>query len=106
MIDKPDLTTVAGRVAYCRSIPEDLSARELDRIAGLHTGHTWAIESGGRENLERATAKKLADAFGTRVGWVLEGEGDAPTSEQVRAAVDAARARYATEHAATGTDGR
>jgi transcriptional regulator with XRE-family HTH domain len=94
-----DTKTLATRVAFARALAEDLSARELDRIAGLHQGHTWAIESGERDNIERDTARKLAAALGVTVGWLLENEGARPTSNEVCAAVRRARAS-ADEHKA------
>lgn len=82
----------------------DLTCAELDRLAGLHRGHTWAIEQQTRENPERGTVRGLAAVLGSSVGWLLEGEGEPPTRDEVRAAVESARAAHAPEPA-TGTEG-
>lgn len=91
-----ELTSLAERIKHCRGVPEKLSTRELDAIAGLHQGHTWAIESGERTNPEYDTVKKLSVALGARVGWLLEGEGRPPSASDVREAVRAARERHAS----------
>ncbi len=93
---EPLLTTLAERVAHARALAHTdecrLSNRELDRIAGLHHGHSRAIEDGKRTNPEYETTRKLAAALGARVGWLLEGEGAPPSAEDVRLAVARARA--------------
>ncbi len=68
-----------------------MACAELDRLAGLHRGHTWAIEQGSRENPEADTVRGLARVLGCHVGWLLEGEGAVPTAEAVRKAVEAAQ---------------
>lgn len=39
------------------------------------------------------TAESLALVFGCSVGWLVAGEGDAPTDEAIRAAIATARER-------------
>jgi len=85
------LTTFGARVRHLRQQVEGLACAELDRLAGLHRGHVWQIEHDSRENPERDTVRGLARALGCTVGWLLEGEGDAPTAEAIGAAVAEAR---------------
>ena len=84
--------SIAGRLAVARSLAKPaLPARELDRLAGLHQGHVWAIESGHRPNIETDTCIALAKVLGVSLDWLLTGEGDAPDADAVRAAVQTAR---------------
>lgn len=69
----------------------NLSARELDGLAGLGAGHVSMIEGGRRTNITADTAFALSRVLGCSVGFLLAGEGDAPDAESVRAAVDRAR---------------
>lgn len=70
-----------------------LSCRGLDSAAGLHFNHVAALER--LDNCQATTARKLAEALGCSVGWLLAGEGEAPSAEDVRAAVERARAAHA-----------
>lgn len=74
-----------------------LSCRGLDSAAGLHFNHVAALER--LDNCQATTARKLAEALGCSVGWLLAGEGEAPSADDVRAAVERAR------DAACATDG-
>ncbi len=56
-----------------------ISARELDRRAGLTQGHTSLIETGER-SIEAGTAAKLATALGVSLDWLVLGRGDGPES--------------------------
>jgi len=85
------LTSFGARVRHLRQQVEGLACAELDRLAGLHRGHVWQIESGSRENPERDTVRGLARVLGCTSGWLLEGEGDAPSADVVSAAVGEAR---------------
>lgn len=83
-------STFGARVAYLRALTagpgrEPLSCSQVDRIAGLHRGHVWQIEQGSAENPKADTVRKLAEALGCTVGWLLAGEGLAPSPEAVRA---------------------
>jgi transcriptional regulator with XRE-family HTH domain len=82
---------VAERLKWARELIDDLGQRELDRLSGLGMGHVSMIESGRRPNIEGATAVKLARVLGVSVDWLLTGEGDEPTTDQVRASVERAR---------------
>lgn len=82
----------------------ELSARELDRLAGLREGHTALIEAGTRPNVEAKTAARLAGVLGLDLNWFLTGVGREPSKRAVGVAVEASRASYAGGR--TGTDGR
>lgn len=85
--------TLGQRVAYARKLADKLSARELAGLAGLGSrGHVEGLESGRTDNPTRATIVALAHALGCSSGWLVDGEGDAPTEDAVRLAVEAARA--------------
>lgn len=75
----------------------DLSARELDRLAGTTPGHASLIESGVVSNVKLETAKGLARVLGVSLDWLVNGVGDPPSAESVQLAVDAARAAKAEE---------
>lgn len=82
------------RLAEIR-IRAGLSAKALDRLAGLGLGHTAIIERGDRPEVAIPTVQRLARALGSTVGWLANGEGKPPTDTQVAAAVKDARARLA-----------
>lgn len=63
------------------------------------------IETRRRGNPTADTSRALVSALGCTVGWLVAGEGEPPTDEEIRAAVAAARSRLATSAAATGTEG-
>jgi transcriptional regulator with XRE-family HTH domain len=73
----------------------ELSARELDRLAGIARGYTSMLESGERTNPAAWVVTNLADALGCTTDWLLRALGTEPTEEEVRAAVAAARERCA-----------
>lgn len=81
--------TFSGRLRALRELAE-LDTRELDRLAKRGEGHVSMIETGRRVNPELATVKALADVLGCSLGWLLAGEGEAPTAGEVKAAVNRA----------------
>lgn len=83
-----------------------ISARELDRLAGLREGHTWILEHRKDANPELKTLQALAGALGSSVGYLASEEGEPPTEEQVKAAVAQAKGEPAPDSPpATGTHG-
>lgn len=75
---------------------DDLSGRELDRLAGLTEGHVSLIEAGtaGTANgIKTRTASALASVLGVSLDWLIDGDGDDPSVEAVRASVSDARAK-------------
>ena len=95
-MSKRDPSPVGVRLNAARSLV-DVSARELDRLARTTEGHTSLIESGVVQNTTLETAGKLAGALGVTLDWLLNGSGDAPTTESVSAAVSIARLARADE---------
>ena len=99
----PD-STLAERLKWAReAVDEGLSAREVDRVAGLHHGHTWAIESGARTNIESATSLALARVFGVSLDWLLTGSGSVPIMSSVASAFERARSEQ-DRVSATGSE--
>lgn len=78
-----------------------ITARELDRLAGITAGHTSLIESGYVRNVSAETAARIARVLGASLDWLLLGRGRAPSERIVKAAIEAAR----TPDSSTGTDG-
>lgn len=68
----------------------DLSARELDRLAARAEGQCALLES-RKGGALTATVAAYCRALGCSVEWMATGQGDRPTAETVRAAVDRAR---------------
>jgi transcriptional regulator with XRE-family HTH domain len=92
------LSSFADRLGFAREL-SGMSARGLDRLAGLRAGHTALIEAGRRPNVETRTAEGLARALGLSLDWLVMGVGDMPRAE------DVARAVARAERKRTGTDG-
>lgn len=86
--------TLSDRLREARSF-SSLSARELDRLAGIGQGHSALIESGQRPNVEAKTATALARVLGVSLDWLLMGRGRPPSDAAIRAAVAEARKRSA-----------
>lgn len=88
-----------------------LSTREVDRLAGISEGHTWTLERDSSRNHETKTIDKIARVFGFSLDYLVRGEGDPPTEDRIREAVELARREYAAAHESaeppvpsTGTD--
>lgn len=64
-----------------------LSQAAVARGSGISEQAAAFFISGARLNPRIETARRLASFFGTTVGWLLAGEGDAPTAESVALAV-------------------
>ncbi len=79
-----------------------LSARELDRLAGLREGHSWLLEHNENPNPELRTIAAFCRVLGCTYGYLAAGEGKRPSRAAVIRAVEAARAAHGQ---ATGTDG-
>ncbi len=101
-MDSPeDLSTDLGRlralVAWGQTTPGELS-----RLCGLASpAHLGMVLRGDIKSLSTDTARKVAPVVGCTVGWLLAGEGDAPSADEVRAAVGAAQQRAAAPEAET-----
>jgi transcriptional regulator with XRE-family HTH domain len=84
------------RLASLRKRAE-LSAAALSDLAGLSPAHVAMIETGARPNLAASTALALARTLGTTFEHLVSGEGVEPTDAEVKAAVERARGRVASE---------
>lgn len=92
--------TVGERLEWVRSIV-GLPAREVDRLAGLTENHTRAIERKYGTRIQVDTIEKIASAIGVSPSWLSFGDGDVPTEEQVRTAVEEARKKNAAAEVRT-----
>lgn len=84
------METIGKRLEWVRGLV-GLSAREVDRLAGLTENHTRAIETKYDDRAQVSTVGKIAETLGVNASWLAYGEGDAPTKEAVQSAVDKAR---------------
>jgi transcriptional regulator with XRE-family HTH domain len=78
------MRTLSGRLKKARTAAK-ISARRLDKLAGLTPGHTTLIESGRRPNPTATTAAALARALDVSLEWLVSGRGAAPTSGHANA---------------------
>lgn len=83
------MDTVGTRLKWLRGAA-GLSAREVDRLAGLHSGHTWTIEHGTECRAQVNTLESIARALGIEPAWLVFGVGDAPDPASVSAVAKAA----------------
>jgi transcriptional regulator with XRE-family HTH domain len=101
---------VAERIKWARQRVPSLSAREVARLAQLQPSHVSLIESGAVANVRVDTLTALARVLGCSLDWLVNGIGDAPDDDAVRAAVALAaasrprRADESGEHAAVSDD--
>lgn len=86
------LDTVGARLRWLRD-SLGLSAREVDRLAGLHSGHTWVIERAEICRAQVNTLEAIANALRVDPAWLVFGAGSAPNIDLVRIALrEAAKA--------------
>lgn len=67
------------------------SAREVDRLAGRAPGQVALVIARQQRALRDDVVVAYARVLGCTVGWLVGGEGEAPTSEAVLAAVARAK---------------
>ena len=77
----------------------DISARELDRLAGKTPGHALLIESRPSADVLAGTLADYAQVFGVTLDWLALGKGKAPRHADVVAAVAASRKQLAERRA-------
>lgn len=77
-----DWTDVGRRLRQLREWSE-LTARELDRLAGVAQGYAALIENGVRRNIGAETMAKYASVFGVTLDWMVLGRGRAPLKETI-----------------------
>jgi transcriptional regulator with XRE-family HTH domain len=100
MAEQPD--SLGSRVRYLRQLG-GISASDLAHLAALKSRtHVGLIENGTRQTPSGETVVAIARVLGTSAEWLITGEGDGPTEDDVRAAI--ARTRV-EQTPATGTDG-
>jgi transcriptional regulator with XRE-family HTH domain len=75
---------------------ETISTKELDKLAGLTPGVTWAIEKSDSNNAQTKTLEPIAEVLGLSLDQLVLGAEPEPTREEIEAAVRAARERYAS----------
>lgn len=93
------MQTTAQRLEALRRLAGNLSRRKAGALCGLSAGYFTAMEtrtSGGNAKELGAVAR----AFGVSLDWLILGQGDAPTAEEVQASVRTVESRGAVEHAA------
>lgn len=82
--------TPGVRITAARKLAE-ISTKDLDRLAGLKAGVTWAVENSATGNSEIRTLDAIAKALGLSLDWIVRGDGPEPTTEAIKAAVASAR---------------
>lgn len=98
--------TIGDRIRAYRDLA-GISSKELDRLAGLSPGATWAAERSDKDNPHTKTARGIARVLGLSLDHLVNGTGAPPTEEQVRAAVATAQAAQSSdsgEHPAADSD--
>ena len=75
----------------------NLTIAETARLSGLAVNTVQFYLSGRRDNPSGENVLALSAALGCGAGWLLAGEGDAPTPEAARVAVGRARAASTTD---------
>jgi transcriptional regulator with XRE-family HTH domain len=79
-----------------------LSPRALGKIAKLAGAGIWNIEH-GKGNPTHKTLQSLANVFGVKVSHLTDGEGEVPTADQIKAAVEIAREAASAHDTLQGT---
>jgi transcriptional regulator with XRE-family HTH domain len=86
---EPANEDVASRLKFARGM-SGLSQNALSIRSGLSKAHVNLIESGTRRRIDVHTAQAIAGVLGISWAWLLSGEGDAPTAEQIQQAITGA----------------
>lgn len=85
------MDTIGERLGFARQLAE-CSMREISILAGCDPTAVRLIEIGERPDPRGSTLAAVGRVLGCSVDWLISGTGPAPTEEQVRAAVEQARA--------------
>lgn len=85
-------STFGSRLAGLRK-ESGLSCRELAELAGVSNAYPSLIEAGKRPRVGTDIAERIAGIFGATMDYLVSNKGRAPTRAQIKAAVEAARAR-------------
>lgn len=78
--------TLGKRIERLRKLTE-LSARDLDFLAGLHSNHVRAIETGQIADISGRTLLAIAGVLGVSLDFLYAGDGKSPSPRAVRRAV-------------------
>jgi transcriptional regulator with XRE-family HTH domain len=89
MLERDDF---GGRIERLRLLG-GLTARELDRLAGLQPGHVRHIERGLRKHVSADTIAGIADVFGVSSDLLFRGIGTMPDRAEVCAGIARSRKR-------------
>lgn len=82
--------TIGKRLALARHF-SGLTASALGVLAGLSTGTVGVIENGSRADPSSGSIGKLARVLGVSADWLINGTGEAPTEDDIRAAIKTAQ---------------
>jgi transcriptional regulator with XRE-family HTH domain len=85
---------IGKRLRKARKLAQ-ISARELDRLAGRTPGHAGLIEHRPGADVMAGTVLAYADVLGLSLDWLIAGRGAEPIAARVQAAVVEARAQRA-----------
>lgn len=99
--------TVGQRLKETRTL-SGLSTKEVDKLAGISPGHTWTLEKAETASAEAKTLNAVCVVLGLSLDYLVRGEGEPPTKEQIDAAVATARVELEARQAgalAAGTHG-
>lgn len=77
------------------------SPRSLSLRIGVSHGTVGNVEGGHVADPGMNLLKGITDTLGISLDWLVSGTGDPPTAEQIKAAVEVARASRAPDPAAT-----
>ena len=86
-------------------LADDLSMRELERLAGTCVGLVQGLIAGTKPNPGMVTVCAWAEVLGVSLDWLAGRTDTSPSAEHVRAAVLEARKRYAVAHLPRGRKG-
>lgn len=84
----------ARRLTRARKLA-GLSSRQLSDLAGVSDGFAAQIERGDAKAPAFGVIDSFAQVLGVSLDWLAHGVDPQPSAEQIKAAVEAARARRA-----------
>lgn len=89
--ERRDVETEAATVQRLREViaASRLTPNAISELAGLN--RNWVsqyLAAGGAATMTRRVGQRLADALGVSVGWLLAGEGPAPSGGAIRGHIE------------------
>ena len=91
------MESIAHRLRYVREA-SGLGTKVLSEACGLSGSHVRMIEQGDVASPDLRTLERMAATTGVPVSWLAFGQGECPTAEVIRAAVDIARSADPVEN--------